>query len=396
MKTLATKTSRIYSPQFITMSLSNLFTVSSFGSFFLFPIFITVHGGSESDIGIIMGIFALSAVICRPWVSEMIDRIGRKRSYTIGSIIMSALPLTYLLFQGDLSGFYIPLIVVRILHGIGLAICFTSAFTYIGDIVPESRLNEGIGIFGVTGLMGLAIGPVIGEIMIRNFGFSTFFVYATGIAIVGLLLHLPVPESYAQSSSVSYHTFSSILLKKKFLAVAILAILFGFALSASSNFVSPYAKGLNLPFISLYYISYSLAAVLTRFAGGGRLTDKIGENRIIPYALILAGGGLFILIFLEGNGTLVISGLMSGCAHGFLFPALNSLAIRNEPVNIRGKITGVFTGGIDAGSFAGSIILGYIGEWVGFRAIFFTASIILLAGLGLYKTGIIDNNEKTV
>ena len=82
---------------------------------------------------------------------------------------------------------------------------------------------------------------------------------------------------------------------------------------------------------------------------------------------------------------LVLSGLMSGCGHGFLFPCLNSMVIRNEPIDIRGKITGIFTGGIDAGAFAGSILLGYIGEWIGFRSLFFAAGLALLTGLGIYK-----------
>jgi len=47
--------------------------------------------------------------------------------------------------------------------------------------VPEERLNEGIGMFGVTGLTGLAIGPVISEIIISKFGFSVFFLAATGM-----------------------------------------------------------------------------------------------------------------------------------------------------------------------------------------------------------------------
>ena len=132
------------------MSFANLFNVSSFGAFFLFPLFIINHGGSKSDIGIIMGVFALSAVLCRPWISDMVDRIGRKKSYTIGCIIMSVVPVMYLFFRGDLSSFYFPLILVRILHGVGLAICFTASFTYIADIVPEERLNEGIGMFGAT------------------------------------------------------------------------------------------------------------------------------------------------------------------------------------------------------------------------------------------------------
>ncbi|HCX89043.1 MAG: MFS transporter [Deltaproteobacteria bacterium CG12_big_fil_rev_8_21_14_0_65_43_10] len=366
------------------MGIANLFTVSSFSSFFLFPLFITHHGGSKADIGIIMGLFALSAVLCRPWVSDMVDRIGRKRSYTVGCLIMSLLPVTYLLFRGDLSRFYFPLIFIRFVHGVGLAICFTSAFTYIADIVPEDRLNEGIGMFGVTGLTGLAIGPIIAEIVIRSFGFSVFFFTSAAMATLGLLLHLPLPESYVPVSHESSQSFFSVLVKRNVFAVALVAMLFGFGLAASGSFVSPFAKEHHLPFISLYYISYSSSAVTARLLGG-RLADRIGEDQIIPYAMVLTGTGLLILIFMGGSTILVLSGFLSGCGHGFLFPCLNSLIIRNQPINIRGKITGIFTGGIDAGAFVGSIILGYIGEWAGFRALFFAAGIVLLAGLGIYK-----------
>jgi MFS family permease len=374
----------LYNPSFITMAFSNLFTVSSFGTFFLFPLLITGYGGSKSDIGIIMGVFALSAVLCRPWISNMIDLIGRKRSYTIGCSIMSVLPLIYLLFRGNLSQFYLSLILVRIVHGVGLAICFTASFTYIADIVPEERLNEGIGMFGVTGLTGLAIGPVIGEIIITEFGSSVFFLAATGMATLGLIIHLPLSESFVHDSQKFSQSFFAVFIKRKMLFVALLAFLFGFGLAASGSFVSPFAKEQEIVFISLYYISYSLAAVLTRILGG-RLADRIGEDRIIPYALTLTGGGLLILMFLGGNAILVLSGLISGCGHGFLFPCLNSLAIRNEPIDTRGKITGVFTGGIDAGAFVGSVILGYIGQWAGFQALFFAAGIALILGIGIRR-----------
>jgi MFS family permease len=374
----------LYTPSFLMMSFASFFTVSSLGAFFLFPLFIKEHGGSKADIGILMGAFALASVLCRPWISEMIDRMGRKRSYTIGCTIMSGLPLTYLLFQGDLSHFYLPLLLVRIIHGVGLAFCFTSSFTYIADIVPEERLNEGIGMFGVTGLSGLAIGPFIAEIIIRDFGFSTFFLAAAGLGALGLLLHLPLPESYVQSSEESSQSFFTVLIRRKTLTVALLAFLFGFGLAAAGSFVSPFAKEKEIAIISLYFLCYSSAAIITRLLGG-RLADRVGEERLIPPALILTGGGLFMLIFLGGNVILGLSGFISGCGHGFLFPCLNSLAIRNEPVNIRGKINGVFTGGIDAGAFVGSVILGYIGEWAGFPTLFFAAGLALIIGLGIYK-----------
>lgn len=374
----------LYSRSFLLMSFANFFTVSSFGTFFLFPLFITDHGGSKADIGIIMGVFALSSVLCRPWIADLIDRIGRKQSYTIGCLIMSSLPIAYLLFRGELSHFYVPLLLVRIIHGVGLAFVFTSAFTYIADIVPAERLNEGIGMFGITGLSALALGPFIAEVIIREFGFPIFFLTATGLGIVGLLLHLPLSESFVQPSGHASPSFFSILVRRRTLTVALLACLFGFALSASGGFVSPFAKEKNVAFISVYFLCYSSAAVTTRLLGG-RLADRVGEERIIPYALVVTGAGLFLLIFLGGNLILALAGFMSGCGHGFLFPSLNSMALRNEPVHIRGKINGVFTGGIDGGAFVGSVTLGYIGEWAGFPALFFAAGLALLLGLGIYK-----------
>jgi len=374
----------LYTPSFVLMAAANFFTVSSFGCFFLFPIFVMSHGGSNADIGIVMGAAALSSVLCRPWISEMIDRVGRKRSYGIGCIITSLLSLSYLMFRGELAGFYLPLLLVRLLHGVGLAICFTSGFTYIADIVPKERLNEGIGMFGVTALVGMAIGPVIAEIIIGEFDFQFLFLVAAGMAFVGFFLHLPLGESYVGRVSGSETSFFSVLIRRKMLLIAVLALLFGFGLAASGNFVSPFAKEQHIAFISLYFIAYSSAAVITRFFGG-RLADRVGEERIIPYALIITGTGFLVLIALGGDTILIVSGLLSGCGHGFLFPSLNALALREAPRGIRGKINGIFTGGIDAGAFSGSIILGYIGEWGGFQTLFLIAGGALFAGFMIYR-----------
>ena len=148
----------LYTFPFVAMSLANMFVAASVGSFFLFPLFVTNHGGSESDIGIVMGVMVTASVLLRPWISEMIDRIGRKRSYAIGTVGLIVIPLFYLLFHGELSGFYLPLVGVRIVHGVGIALCYTAVFTFIIDIIPSHRMNEGIGMFGVSGLLGLGVG----------------------------------------------------------------------------------------------------------------------------------------------------------------------------------------------------------------------------------------------
>jgi MFS family permease len=374
----------LYTRTFLTMSLANFFTTASFGCFFLFPLFVSHLGGSKLDIGIVMGVFSLSSVLSRPWISSMIDRIGRKKSYTLGCAIMTALPLSYLLFHQDLSRAYPALLFARILHGIGLAFCFTSAFTYMADIIPETRLNEGMAMFGITGLSGMAIGPAIAELIIQHAGFVPFFLAASALGALGFILHLQIPESHFEHSPMSSSSFFSVFFRPKTLKVSLLAFLFGYALAASGGFVSPYAKEKDLAFISIYYLSYSGMAVLTRFAGG-RLADRLGELRIIPYAMLLTGAGLLLLCFLGGETILVISGIMSGLGHGFLFPCLTAVAVRDEPITIRGKVTGAFTGSMDAGAFFGSILLGYIGERAGFPALFLTAGLSLFLGLFFFK-----------
>ncbi len=376
----------LYTPAFAALFIANLFLVASFASFFLFPLFITEHGGSQQDIGIIMGIFALASALCRPWVSEMIDRIGRKRSFTLGCLIMTLLPILHLPLAGPLSSYYLPLLLMRIVHGIGLAICFTSVFTFIVDLIPEERLNEGIGMFGTSGLIGLAVGPAIAEPIMIRFGFSALFLTATGMAALGLLIHLPVRDLHHQQpqTTVASPSFFALLKQRKQLISGTLAMVFGFGLAATGNFIAPLAQERQLSYISLYYIAYSCAAVGVRFFAG-RIADRIGENQLIPWGFILASSGLLLVPLVHGNIMLVCVGFIFGIGHGLLFPALNAMAVRDEPYSVRGKVTGIFTGGIDAGAFSGALILGVIGEVTGYSSLFIWAGVVVLTGLWLFR-----------
>ena len=376
----------LYTPAFAALFAANLSLVASFAAFFLFPLFITEHGGSQQDIGIIMGSFALASAASRPWVSEMIDRVGRKRCYTLGCLVMTAMPLFHLLLQGQLEEYYLPLIMLRIVHGIGLAICFTSVFTFIVDLIPEQRLNEGIGMFGTSGLIGLAVGPAIAEPVLSQFGYTAFFLTASGLAAIGLLLHLPIRDRHAAqpANPAAAISFFQLLRQRKLLVSAGLAMVFGFGLAATGNFIAPLAQERQLQLISLYYLAYSCAAVGIRFFSG-RLADRIGEAQIIPWGLCLAAGGLALVPFINGNLTLIVCGFIFGLGHGLLFPAINTMAIRNEAYFVRGKVTGIFTGGIDAGAFIGALILGQVGDWSGYRALFFCAATVVLCGLWVFR-----------
>ncbi|MCP4749624.1 MAG: MFS transporter [Proteobacteria bacterium] len=370
----------LFSRHFTIMWVANFCFLTSQSSFFLFPLFITSHNGTKADIGILMAALPLSAILLRPWISEMVDRFGRKRSYILGSAIMAVMPFFYMTLQDDVSEIYLPLFIVRLLHGMGVALGFTASITYIVDIIPSQRLNEGLGIFGVAALLGLAAGPVVSEPIIRNVGFDGFFMMAALFGLISLILAFLVAESYMPVSRRQGGTsFFKVLGRKKVLWGAILSMFMGIGGGIQGAFVSPYVHHLGLSTVSLYFVAYSLAAVLVRIFGS-KMTDRFGEENIIPWAFVVNGIGFLILVVVTNTWILSLAGFITGVGHGFLFPCLNTLMIRNESIEIRGRISGAFSGGMDSGMFLGSFILGYVGEWFGYRPIFLsTFSSLMLA-----------------
>ena len=344
-----------------------------------------------------MAAATLSSVLIRPWISHMVDRIGRKKSYFIGTLIITSIPAIHILFRGDISYFYVPLLFARIVLGIGIALGFTASFTYVADIIPPKRLNEGLGMFGITALVGMAVGPAISEPIIKNIGFNAYFLTATAIGVISLVLQFFLSETYVPSGPRHNEiSFFDVLKRKKIYSVAMLTLIFGVGFAAQGGFVSPYIEHIGLPVISLFFIAYATAAVLTRLYGG-KLADRVGEENIIPWAFVISATGFFTLVIVKNSWMLTVSGIITGCGHGFIFPCLNALAIRDEPIGIRGKINGIFTGGMDAGILMGSIVLGYIGEWLGFRPIFLATSLIILCShaifFGLLKKEILEGNH---
>jgi predicted MFS family arabinose efflux permease len=291
---------------------------------------------------------------------------------------MAALPLAYLPFLNGIA--YAPLLLLRAAHGVALAICFTAVFTYVADLIPPERLNEGIGIFGISGLTGFAIGPLLAEGVLRRFGFPSFFLLSAALAGLAFFLVLPLREKEPAGKIRSRHSFFALLRQRKFLVVAGLSLLFGFGLAATGNFVAPLAEERGIPVISIFFLAYSAGAIGIRLIGG-RLTDRIGESRMLPYALIVSAAGILTLTLVTGGFTLALAGLLAGGGHGLLFPVLNTLAVRGEPFEVRGKATGIFTGAIDAGNFLGSFILGMVGDLAGLSPLFAVAGGALLLGL---------------
>ncbi|MFH1488870.1 MAG: MFS transporter [Pseudomonadota bacterium] len=370
----------LYTGRFIALLIIGFFSASNIGTFYLFPVFIADHGGSTADIGYIMGAFSLASVLCRPLISSVINRLGRKKAYVLANVLMLLATMTYLLFSGRLENFYLPLLVVRAVHGVGGGFSLTAGFTYAADIVPSNRMNEGLGIYGCSGLLGFALGPALAELIIRQWSFSAFFPAAAATAAIATLILLFLPESYAHDRRQAAAPFRAVLGRPKIWITALLVVTLGVGLTATNNFVVLFAQSRGISFASSYFVAYSGSAIAARLLGG-RVADRVGEARVIPYAMAVCGAGLLLLVFINSVAFLLLAGLISGAAHGMLYPCLTTMAVRDEPAVLRAKILGIVTGSIDLGIFAGAIVLGQVGKYLGFPAIFIIAGMAFFGGL---------------
>ncbi|MGR5983724.1 MFS transporter [Bacillus cereus] len=78
---------RLWTKSFIQMTFAMLFL---FTAFYLLvptlPLFIKEIGGNESQVGLMMGMFTIAAVVIRPIIGGMLDQYGR-RSFIIFGLI---------------------------------------------------------------------------------------------------------------------------------------------------------------------------------------------------------------------------------------------------------------------------------------------------------------------
>ena len=373
----------LYTPRFLAITVINFLSACNMGAFYLFPLFIYDQGGTAGDVGYIMGAFPLAAVLSRPLISKGINRFGRKGAYSYANLLMVFMTIAYLTFSGGLCNFYVPLLIVRAIHGVSGGAVFSAGFTYAVDIIPETRMNEGVGIYGSSGLLGFALGPVIAELIIHKFSFSAYFVGAAVPPAIGVLILFFLPETYRHRHNQSGEGFLTVLRRPKVVIMGILILILGVGMASTSGFISIFAHSRGIAFVSAYFLAYSGSAVAMRLMGG-RLADRFGERKIVPYAMILCGGGLLILIIVNNIAFLIFAGLLSGSAHGMLYPCLITIAVRNETSALRGKILAIVTGSIDTGLFGGSIILGQVGKYFGLPAIFLVAGLSFFVGLVIF------------
>jgi len=126
------------------------------------------------------------------------DRVGRKRTFLAGLLLFAA-GSSWAAFSGSVG----MLIAARASMGIGGALIMPSTLSIITQMFTDpGERRSAIGFWAGTSGVGVALGPIIGGVLLAHFWWGSVFLINVPIALAGLLLAIPlVPDSKNPNAS---------------------------------------------------------------------------------------------------------------------------------------------------------------------------------------------------
>lgn len=375
----------IWTKNFVLLCFSNLALFLSIQMLLpTLPIYILKIGYTQSDVGLVMAFFVFGTTLMRTISGWLVDQYGRKKIMVIGLSITLAITVLYS-FSNSLPF----LISTRLLHGLALGMAGTSISTTVVDIIPHERIGEGIGYFGLTSTLSMAIAPMIGIWLINAFSYSLLFKMVIVLAFISFIFCLPVSNKNISAirPKIALTEIPKHLFEKTAVLPSILGFLMALVYSGVLYFIVLYGNSLKIGDAGLIFAAIAVAMFISRPISG-KLTDRGSISLIFLISFIAVLISIILICLTNNIIVFLIAGAFNGFGFGFCLPTLQTLAVYKAPVERRGSATATYSIGYELGLGLGAIILGLVAKSAGYPIMFLSTIIPLaLAGLIFYIFG---------
>lgn len=348
----------------------------------LLPIYLDSEFRADKDlIGIILSGYVVATLLIRPFSGFFVDTFDRK------TVLMICFFCFFLCFSGYLgASTLLMFFIVRTMHGIPFGATTVANSTAAIDVLPSSRRNEGIGYYGLSNNLAMAIAPSIGIYIYHlTDNFKLLFWLSLGLAFFGFLcstsVKLPKREKVADKPKLSLDHF--FLGRAWLLAVNIL--FFGICWGVMSNYVALYGKkelGIT-DGTGVFFMILSAGLFVSRLFGAKSLRKGLlTHNALIGVLISLVGYGMFA--FVVTPWSFYLSALLIGLGNGQMYPAFLNMFIKVARHDQRGTANSSILISWDLGMGIGILLGGIIAENIGFAEAFHATAIMQAAGALLF------------
>ena len=341
-----------------------------FGFWLLIPVLpfylSEVFSAGNSTIGIILSCYTVAALCIRPFSGYFLDSFARKPLYLMAYFIFMTMFAGYII-AGSLTLF----ILFRIIQGVSFGMVTVGGNTVVIDIMPSSRRGEGLGYYGLSNNIAMAVGPMSG-LFLHDAGmsFTTIFCCSLGSCMAGFVCAFLVKTPYkppVRREPISLDRF--ILLKG--IPAGISLLLLSIPYGTTTNHVAMYAKQIGINATTGFFFTFMAIGMAISRIFSGKIVDRGKITQVISAGLYLVVFSFFLLsacVYLISWNNLLCTvvffavALLLGVGFGIMFPAYNTLFVNLAPNSQRGTATSTYLTSWDVGIGIGMLAGGYIAE----------------------------------
>lgn len=369
---------KLWTKDFTLITLANLLMAIAF--YFMvpvLPVFLSDHfSATESQIGLVLSFYTVAALLVRPFAGYALDAMGRHSIYVVSLLLFSFIFFGYVWATSILF-----VLVVRFMHGLTWGSMSSAGSTIAVDLVPLKRRGEGIGIFGLSMTIAMAIGPLIAITITGDSSYKRLFFSAAAFSFLGLLLALFVKVPKITSVKKKFKIGS--LIEKRSLPVSLNMFFVTIPYGGIISFIALYGRSINIESSGLFFLILALGIAISRIFSG-KSFDKFGPKKICILGLGLLIVGLPVLALNQSFFGYHLSALILGFGFGVIMATFQAIANHKVEAEKRGAANSTYLTFFDLGIGFGMLLVGFLIQVMDYSGAFILCAVIEVLALVVF------------
>ncbi|GHO60514.1 multidrug efflux MFS transporter [Ktedonobacter robiniae] len=340
--------------------------------------------------GFAFGVTYIISALFSPLWGVAADRVGRKPM-----LLRASLGMGIVICSMGLAQNVYELVGLRLLQGV-ITGYSTACTTLIATQTDKEHAGWALGTLSTANIAGSLLGPIIGGGIEESLGLqNVFFLTGALLLVVFLTTLFFVQESFTRGGKETLRVkeiWNTIPNKSLTVILSATYLIITLALYSIEPVVTIYVTQLTTDTTHVALLAgmaFSASGLASIIAAPrlGKLSDKIGAQKVILVALVVAGIIFIPQAFVQNPWQLMGLRFFLGLAVAGLSPSVNILIKKITPDALTGRVFGFTISAGYLGIFGGSVLGGQVAAWWGIRYIFFlTSALLLINAVWVYFT----------
>ncbi|MCI8467991.1 MAG: MFS transporter [Eggerthellaceae bacterium] len=351
-------------------------------------------GASVAVGGVLAGLVALMALVARPITGWLADKVDKKTFLLVSAVLFGAA-----CFGCAFSSTVAPVAAWRVVQGFAFAFKSAVLISLVSLSVPQRFIGRAVGWASLAQTASMALGPLLGSVLIGRWGYATSFLVAGVLLAVGLVVICAFKEPHGAAANAqatadapaSVRPASRLGWISKFvylpnLRVALIVCLSIIPHGVAVTLLLTVGEMRGIEGVSLYFAVYALVALVSK-PTAGRLTDQRGTRFVLVPSLLIELAATVALALMGSALAVVLAGALMGAGQGSALSALQAESVRGVAPHELGRASNTFYIGTDIGMGVGPMAAGVVLQQFGVAVMFLACSalvalamVVLLAG----------------